>query len=57
MNGLRWLLFRFWMWRMSNRSEKRFVEKLVQEQDTVRLKWDDIMGSEHGGGRHHLRRR
>lgn len=57
MNGLLKLLLNLWIWRTNLRWEKVFVQKLKQEQDTVRLKWDDIMGSEHGGGRHHLRRR
>lgn len=57
MNGLLKLLLNLWIWRTNLRWEKVFVQKLKQEQDTVRLRWDDIMGSEHGGGRHHLRRR
>lgn len=57
MNGLLRLLLNLWIWRTNLRWEKVFIQKLKQEQDTVRLKWDDIMGSEHGGGRHHLRRR
>lgn len=57
MNGLLKLLLNLWIWRTNLRWEKVFVQKLKQEQDTVRLRWDEIMGSEHGGGRHHLRRR
>lgn len=56
MNGLRKLLFNLWIWRTNARWEKAFLNRMKQEQDTVRLKWDDIMGPEYGG-RHHLRRR
>lgn len=54
---LRLLLLRLWIRRQNNKAEAGFVQQLAQEQDTVRLKWDDIMGSEHGGGSRHRRRR
>lgn len=57
MSGLRGLLFKLWIKRTNLRWEKFFLKRLKQEQDTVRLKWDGILGSEANQGRHHLRNR